>query len=224
MSDSLFGDLDDFTLWKKEWVGMPEFVQEDVNSFADIEVFFDDCFDSKGKMIKNRSIMVHFENNDDIHSFRDLVNINGITFETKRIKYSKSVEEFSKLLNQNITEKTLSIWHPRYDREKPSNFLYTKGGQETKYPFYIISKGRWDRGTTRKAFEKLGIPYKIIVEQEELDKYAQFVDPSNLLMLPKKYLSNYDTFSKLGEENGPGPGAARNFAWEHSISIGAKRH
>lgn len=32
--------------------------------------------------------------------------------------------DFAKLLNQTITDKTKYIWYPKYDAEKPSNFLY----------------------------------------------------------------------------------------------------
>ncbi len=36
----------------------------------------------------------------------------------------EDMDEFMKLINQKFTMKTLSIWHPAYDREKPSNFLF----------------------------------------------------------------------------------------------------
>lgn len=93
-----------------------------------------------------------------------------------------------------------------------------------QYPVYIVSKGRWDKGTTRKAFDKLNLPYQIIVEAQELKKYAQFIPENKLLVLPQKFLDEYDVFNKVGDGNGTGPGAARNFAWEHSIALGAKRH
>lgn len=32
--------------------------------------------------------------------------------------------KFFKLVNQKCTSKTLSVWYPKDDREKPSNFLY----------------------------------------------------------------------------------------------------
>jgi hypothetical protein len=40
-NDSLFGDLDEFTLWKKEWQGMPEFVQDDASPYHSIRVNFE---------------------------------------------------------------------------------------------------------------------------------------------------------------------------------------
>jgi hypothetical protein len=43
-------------------------------------------------------------------------------------------------------------------------------------------------------------------------------------VLDKAYQRNYDTFDKLGLTKSVGPGAARNFAWDHSITIGAAWH
>ena len=79
------------------------------------------------------------------------------------------------------------------------------------YPVYIISKGRWDSRLTSKTLEKLKIPYHIVVEPQELDNYAAVIDPKKILVLP---------FSNLGQGGIP----ARNWVWEHSISIGAERH
>lgn len=93
-----------------------------------------------------------------------------------------------------------------------------------KYPIYIVSKGRAKEGTTRKAFEKLGIPYYIVVEKDEYDEYASVIDKKNIIVLPQKYLDNYDTFWPRAKDNKTGPGPARNFAWQHSIDNGFKWH
>lgn len=79
------------------------------------------------------------------------------------------------------------------------------------YPVYIISKGRWKSRQTSKALEKLGVPYHIVVEPQEYEEYAKVIDKEKILVLP---------FSNLGQGSIP----ARNWVWEHSISIGAKRH
>lgn len=92
------------------------------------------------------------------------------------------------------------------------------------YPIYIVSKGRWDTRLTSKALEKINVPYFIVVEQQEYDEYAAMIDPAKILILPVDYLSSYETCDELGDSLGKGPGAARNFAWDHSISLGAKRH
>ena len=76
---------------------------------------------------------------------------------------------------------------------------------------YIVSKGRWELRLTSKAFEKMGVPYHIVIEPQEYDNYAAVIDPKKILVLP---------FSNLGQGSIP----ARNWIWEHSISIGAARH
>lgn len=66
--------------------------------------------------------------------------------------------------------------------------------------------------------------YFIIVEQLEYENYAKVIDKTKILVLPQKYLDDYDTCDNLGDTKSKGPGAARNFAWDHSIDLGAKRH
>lgn len=80
-----------------------------------------------------------------------------------------------------------------------------------KYPVYIISKGRWESRMTSKALEEIGVPYHIVVEPQEYDLYSSVIDKKKILVLP---------FSNLGQGGIP----ARNWVWEHSISIGAERH
>ena len=80
-----------------------------------------------------------------------------------------------------------------------------------KYPVYIISKGRWESRLTSKALEKINLSYHIVIEPQEYDNYASVIDPKRILVLP---------FSNLNQGSIP----ARNWVWEHAISIGAKRH
>lgn len=93
-----------------------------------------------------------------------------------------------------------------------------------KYPIYIVSKGRWDTRLTSKALERINVPYYIVVEAHERDQYAAVIEPQKVLVLPEKYLKEYDTCDEVGEARGKGPGAARNFCWEHSIGMGFTRH
>lgn len=55
------------------------------------------------------------------------------------------------------------------------------------------------------------MPYHIVIEPQEYDNYAAVINPRKILVLP---------FSNLGQGSIP----ARNWVWEHSISIGASRH
>ena len=82
---------------------------------------------------------------------------------------------------------------------------------QPKYPIYIISKGRWESRLTVKALEKINVPYYIVIEPQEYKQYAKVIDKEKIYKLP---------FSNLGQGSIP----ARNWVWEHSISIGADRH
>lgn len=93
-----------------------------------------------------------------------------------------------------------------------------------KYPIYIVSKGRWESRLTSKALELMNVPYFIVVESQEYDQYAAVIDPQKILILDTEFLKNYETCDKLGNTKGKGPGAARNFAWQHSKDQGHKRH
>ena len=80
-----------------------------------------------------------------------------------------------------------------------------------RYPVYIISKGRWESRLTSKALEKISVPYSIVIEPQEYDEYSKVIDSEKILILP---------FGNLGQGSIP----ARNWVWEHSVSIGAERH
>ena len=80
-----------------------------------------------------------------------------------------------------------------------------------KYPVYVISKGRWESRLTSKALERMKVPYHIVVEPQEFDNYASVIDKQKILTLP---------FSNLGQGSIP----ARNWVWEHSISVNSKKH
>jgi hypothetical protein len=79
------------------------------------------------------------------------------------------------------------------------------------YPVYIVSKGRADVGLTAKFLARDGVPYKIVVEPQEADAYAETCGRDNVLVLP---------FSNLGKGSYP----ARNWIWEHAKESGAKWH
>lgn len=80
-----------------------------------------------------------------------------------------------------------------------------------EYPVYIISKGRWESRLTSKALDRMAVPYRIVVEPQELDEYAKVIDREKILVLP---------FSNLGQGSIP----ARNWVWEHAVTSGTKRH
>lgn len=93
-----------------------------------------------------------------------------------------------------------------------------------QFPVYIISKARPNRNPTRKMLEKMGVDYYMVIEKEEYELYKKNnTSHGTILILPDEYKLNYDTFWHDGDKR-TGPGAARNFCWEHSISNGFEYH
>jgi len=82
-----------------------------------------------------------------------------------------------------------------------------------RYPVYIISKGRADTILLHTAgylaFDY--VPFRVVIEPQDFDDYAQMIPEDRILVLP---------FSNLGKGGTP----ARNWVWEHSIKEGHERH
>jgi hypothetical protein len=120
--------------------------------------------------------------------------------------------KFSELVKQRITPETRYIWYPEIEIGRFFDKLYeTPKKTNPRYPVYVISKGRWDTRMTVKSLERIGVPYHVVIEPQEYAQYAAVIDPVKIMTLP---------FSNLGQGSIP----ARNWVWEHSIDIGAKRH
>ena len=64
-----------------------------------------------------------------------------------------------------------------------------------KYPIYIVSKGRWESRLTSKSLERMKVPYYIIVEEQEYEKYITTISKKKVLILPPEYQANYDVFN-----------------------------
>ncbi len=81
------------------------------------------------------------------------------------------------------------------------------------HPVYVISKGRWKEtdAKTARALERINVPFRIVVEPQEVENYAKIIDRDKILVLP---------FSNLGQGSIP----ARNWVWDHSVKSGAKAH
>jgi len=82
---------------------------------------------------------------------------------------------------------------------------------QSKYPIYIISKGRHENPLTALAFIKSNLNFLIAVEPQEYDLYCKKLGKDFVLKLP---------FSNLGLGSYP----ARNFCWEHAKLLGFKYH
>jgi hypothetical protein len=95
---------------------------------------------------------------------------------------------------------------------------------QPKYPIYIPSKGRADSRLTMKSLDRMGVPYRVVVEPQEYDLYADQIDPSRILVLDMAYKGTYDLCDNLGQTKSTGSGPARNFIWDHAVSEGHTWH
>ena len=82
---------------------------------------------------------------------------------------------------------------------------------KTKYPVYIVSKGRFKNPITAKSMIKDGLDFKILVEPQEVASYSESIGSKYVLPLG---------FSNLGVGSYP----ARNFGWDDSINNGHDKH
>lgn len=120
-------------------------------------------------------------------------------------------QAFSRLVNQNITDLTPSIWYPKQAIQRRIDDSLLIPQEQLQYPVYIVSKGRWESRLTARALDLINVPYHIVVEPQEYDNYASVLDSERILTLP---------FSNLGQGSIP----ARNWIWEHALKTGAARH
>jgi len=95
---------------------------------------------------------------------------------------------------------------------------------DPKFPLYIPSKGRYESRLTSKWLDKINVPYKLVVEPDEYDLYAEQVSENKLLVLDMSYKDKYEYCDDFGTEKPTGSGPARNFIWDHSVSQGHKYH
>jgi hypothetical protein len=130
-------------------------------------------------------------------------------------KERKFIEGWDFTNPQKITDKTRSIWFPHPpDLYKKGSYWVTTEKVVPKYPIFVISKGRWEKRLTSKWLDKMHVAHKLVIEEQERDKYIEHgCDPEILLLLPTE-LCNL----------GKGSITVRNFIWDYSNKMGCKRH
>jgi len=85
------------------------------------------------------------------------------------------------------------------------------------YPVYIISKGRADSMFTSRSLARMKVPHYIAIEPQDEEPYEKALDTFGI----RKYVTLLIApFSNHGD----GPGRARNWCWDHAITIGAEKH
>lgn len=86
-----------------------------------------------------------------------------------------------------------------------------------KYPVYIVSKNRSDSMFTSRSLSRMKVPHNIVIEPQDEEPYDCALDTFKIRDYVTLLIAPFSN-------HGDGPGRARNWAWDHSISIGAEKH
>ena len=151
----------------------------------------------------------------DMPPFRNEKNDPFITFSLS-FSSTKHLIAFAALIKQPISPETKSIWFPYKAPKSYTNKTWIGNSKTNKprYPVFIISKGRAQYGPlTAKALREIGVPFYLMVEPHEYDKYRVLCDwAEDIFVIPE---SNH----------GQGPGRARNACWDVAKKhLKSKRH
>ena len=136
------------------------------------------------------------------------------------------LELANKLFDQNISDKTISVWYPKLIPGWYSQLRVVGGSSEHRYPIYVISKGRAQKCYTSRFLTQMEVKHFVVCEPSEYQEYKQYVENqyATLLQLDMSYKDVYDTCDNMGPEFPKGSGPARNFVWDDSVKRGAKWH
>lgn len=93
-----------------------------------------------------------------------------------------------------------------------------------QYPIFIVSHRRWDICKTANALTRMDVPFTMIVEEDEAERYKEAMPGVEVLAVPKEYHDNYENCDNLGRTKSQGPGPARNYAWDLSVERGFASH
>lgn len=93
-----------------------------------------------------------------------------------------------------------------------------------RFPVYIPSKSRADIATTPRVLDEMGVPYRLVIEEQQYKEYRAHFPASKILVRDEKYADEFELLIDLPEGQSKGSGPSRNFLWEHSISEGHEWH
>ena len=86
-----------------------------------------------------------------------------------------------------------------------------------KSPVYIISKGRHETMITSRSLSRMKVPHYIAIEPQDEKNYEAALDNFNIRDYVTLLIAPFSN-------HGDGPGRARNWCWDHAISIGSEKH
>lgn len=127
--------------------------------------------------------------------------------------------EFASKLGQAVTLKTKSVFYTPRNAAKNILLRWIERGTKTcpRHPVYIVSKDRSASMKTSRALASMNVPHYIAIEPQDEDKYETALDHFDIR-------SHVTLLVAPFSNHGDGPGRARNWCWDHSVSIGANKH
>jgi hypothetical protein len=136
-----------------------------------------------------------------------------------KFREKKHYETFGSILGLDLTEKTKSVYYPKPNRKPNSVYRWMQAEPRTNpnHPVYIISKSRYDSMFTSRSLARIGVPHYIVIEPQEEHLYENALDVFGIRKFVTLLVAPFSN-------HGDGPGRARNWAWDHAISIGATSH
>ena len=164
--------------------------------------------------IENYVNMPEFDN-------KKILPYHKIIFHTKM-----EVDGLCEVFDQNVSSKSQSLWFPKLIAGTYSSYRAVGGTSETKYPIFVVSKGRHDLCHTSIHLSQMEVEHYVVVEPNEVELYKENLDTNfaTVLELDLDYKDYYDKFDDLGLTKSTGPGPARNFCWDYSIELGFDWH
>lgn len=145
---------------------------------------------------------------------------NNPPFRTVHVKFrtKEDYKSFAETIGQDISEESKSIWHPKLEITANRKLRWVDDNWTLpRHPVYIISKGRHESMLTSRSLARMRIPHYIIIEPQDEQNYEKALDEFDIREYVTLVIAPFSN-------HGDGPGRARNYAWDHSIAIGATSH
>jgi len=148
-------------------------------------------------------------------------NVAPIRYEETTVRFTNITDAFVKWIKEmKLKVVQGSTWFPEFPEEiKTANdYSWTAPLIPNKYPIFILSYRRPDEQKTHAYLDWIGLPYQVVIEPEDLEDYALYIDRSKLVVMPPSWKAK-----QLAMGNGGGI-PARNYILQLAHEMGAERH
>jgi len=92
--------------------------------------------------------------------------------------------KFLSTLGLELPDGAISTWWPHRPRDDATSIKFVSDIMP-RYPIYIPSKNRSDKCLTARYLARDNVPFRLVVEPQELETYSQVFPKDQLLVLPQ---------------------------------------